>query len=168
MSTGITKITDFGIASLLSNERKGMASVQLLEGTIHYMSPEQTGRTSRLVDYRTDFYSLGVTFYQMITGVLPFKATDDLGLIHCHLAIEPVPPHKVNSEIPQVISDIILKLMEKMAENRYQSALGLKSDLVKCLNQLQTKGFIEYFKIGKNDYSDQLGKCKLYNQPATI
>lgn len=156
MSTGITKITDFGIASLLSNERKGMTSVQLLEGTIHYMSPEQTGRTSRPVDYHTDFYSLGITFYQMITGVLPFKAMDELGIIHCHLAVEPVPPHKVNSQIPQVISEIILKLMEKMAENRYQSALGLKSDLVKCLNQLQAKGSIEYFKIGKNDYSDRL------------
>jgi len=156
IETGITKITDFGIATLLSSERSKISGLQLLEGTLHYMSPEQTGRTSRPVDYRTDFYSLGVTFYQMITGSLPFKAVDELGLIHCHLAVEPVPPHKVNKEIPQVISDIILKLMEKMAENRYQSTLGLKSDLIKCMNQLQTKGFIEYFKIGKDDHSDRL------------
>ena len=139
MEKELVKITDFGIATLLSNEHKNILNIKQLEGTLHYISPEQTGRINRPIDYRADFYSLGVTFYQMLTGVLPFEATDELGLIHCHLAIEALAPYKVNQEIPIVISNIIMKLMEKAVENRYQSALGLKADLEKCLDLTLSK-----------------------------
>jgi len=156
MEQGLVKITDFGIATLLSNEQKNILTTQQLEGTLHYISPEQTGRLNRSIDYRTDFYSLGVTFYQMLTGILPFQATDELALIHCHLAKQPPPPHTINPAIPPVISAIIMKLMEKMVENRYQSALGLRADLQTCLDLLQTTGLIADFQIGQQDYSDRL------------
>lgn len=169
MEKEIVKITDFGIATLLSNEHKNIVNIQQLEGTLHYISPEQTGRINRPIDYRTDFYSLGVTFYQMLTGILPFEAKDELGLIHCHLAIEALPPHKVNQQIPTVLSHIIMKLMEKNVENRYQSALGLKADLEKCLDLLKINGFIDYFEIGQHDYSDRLQiPDKLYGREQEI
>ena len=169
MEEDLVKITDFGIASLLSNEQKNLLNVQQLEGTLHYISPEQTGRINRPLDYRGDFYSLGITFYQMLTGVLPFQATDELGLIHCHLAVEPLPPHKVDTTIPLMISQIILKLMEKSVENRYQSAIGLKIDLEKCLAMLQTTGAITPFKIGEQDFSDRLQiPNKLYGREEEV
>lgn len=149
------KLIDFSIASLLPKESQGIQNVNTLEGTLAYLSPEQTGRMNRGIDYRSDFYSLGVTFYELLTGELPFVAEDPMELIHCHLAKTPTPVHKVNLKIPVVLSAIIGKLMAKNAEDRYQSALGIKYDLEICLEQLQEFGQIASFKIGQKDLSDR-------------
>ncbi|MEG4959386.1 MULTISPECIES: AAA family ATPase [unclassified Microcoleus] len=127
-----------------------------MEGTLAYISPEQTGRMNRSIDYRTDFYSLGATFYEMLTGSLPFAVTDPMELVHCHLAKQPVPPIQLNPEIPQTVSDITLKLLAKTAEERYQTAEGLKADLENCLTQLQEFGTISPFIVGSKNLSGQL------------
>src|SRR6478672_4754804 len=136
------RLIDFGIATRLSRKDAAISSVNVLEGTLAYLSPEQTGRMNRSLDYRTDFYSLGVTFYEMLTGQLPFPATDALEIIHCHIAKTPVPPHLVNPAVSETVSEIVMKLLAKTAEERYQSALGLKADLAICLERLQTSGTI--------------------------
>ena len=115
-NTGKVKLAGFGIASRLSRENQTVSSASLLEGTLAYISPEQTGRMNRTIDYRTDFYSLGVTFYELLTGQLPFQATDPLEFVHCHIALTPVPPHELNSEIPTSVSNIVMKLLAKTAE----------------------------------------------------
>src|SRR4028119_1492760 len=167
--TGQVKIIDFGIATVFTRENPTLKNPNTLEGTLAYISPEQTGRMNRSLDYRTDFYSLGVTFYELLTGQLPFAADDALELVHCHIAKQPVPPHQVNPEIPQIISDIALKLMAKTAEDRYQSACGIKADLEKCLNQLQTKGKIESFPLGSQDICDKFQiPQKLYGREAEV
>ncbi|HAZ44153.1 MAG TPA: serine/threonine protein kinase [Cyanobacteria bacterium UBA11369] len=150
------KIADFSIASRLVKEIPKLSNPNLLEGTLAYMSPEQTGRMNRSLDYRTDFYSLGVTFYEILTGELPFKSTDTLELIHCHIAKNPAAPAQIIPEIPEAISKIVMKLLAKTAEERYQSAWGLKADLETCLTQLQTTGKIDNFPIGQLDYASQL------------
>jgi predicted ATPase/signal transduction histidine kinase/tRNA A-37 threonylcarbamoyl transferase component Bud32 len=137
--TGQVKVIDFGISTVLSRESLTFRNPNLLEGTLAYISPEQTGRMNRTIDYRTDFYSLGVTFYELLTGHLPFPTSDALELVHCHIAKQPAPPHEHKPEIPPVISEIVLKLMAKNAEDRYQSAHGLKADLEECLRQLQDR-----------------------------
>lgn len=120
---------------------------------------------NRAVDYRTDFYSLGATFYQMLTGKLPFTTSDALELVHCHIAKNPVPPHQVCAEIPIAVSDIVMKLMAKTAEDRYQSALGLKQDLEICWRQLELNGEIAHLTPGKLDQSGQfLIPQKLYGR----
>ncbi|MBD2184139.1 serine/threonine protein kinase [Planktothrix sp. FACHB-1355] len=145
------KITDFSIATRLDRENKIINNPNLLEGTLAYMSPEQTGRMNRSLDYRTDFYSLGITFYEILTGQLPFTTTDPLELVYSHIAIKPVPPHQLNPEIPTAVSEITMKLLAKTAEERYQSAEGLKFDLENCLEQLQKMGKIENFTPGQRD-----------------
>ncbi|MBD0361337.1 MAG: serine/threonine protein kinase, partial [Coleofasciculus sp. C3-bin4] len=149
--TSQVHIIDFSISSRLSRENQNVSNPTLLEGTLAYMSPEQTGRMNRSVDYRTDFYSLGVTFYEMLTGQLPFQATDALGIVHCHISKTTVPPHLINSEITEAVSDIVMKLLAKTAEDRYQSGLGLKADLEICLKMLQTSGKISRFMVGELD-----------------
>jgi serine/threonine protein kinase len=119
------KLIDFGVSTILSRETATFEHPNSLEGTLAYISPEQTGRMNRDIDYRSDFYSLGVTFYHLITGQLPFSSQDSLEIIHSHIAKLPIAPHKLNSELPPVISEIILKLMAKNAEDRYQSVSGL-------------------------------------------
>ncbi|NEO72377.1 serine/threonine-protein kinase PknK, partial [Moorena sp. SIO3H5] len=154
------KLIDFGISTQLLRETPTLKNPHVLEGTLAYISPEQTGRMNRCLDYRTDFYSLGVTFYELLTGKLPFETTEAMELVHCHLAKQPIPPHQqqtltlTSPQIPQLLSDIVLKLMAKTAEERYQSAWGIKADLEKCLNQLQTTGNIEPFPLGKQDISE--------------
>lgn len=147
------KIIDFGIASTLSREEALIQNLQRLEGSLPYISPEQTGRINRGIDYRTDYYSLGVVFYEMITGKLPFDSEDIMEILHDHIAREPVPPKEIRPEIPDVISDIILKLMSKAGEDRYQSSFGLKSDLKKCLEEWKQEGRIKSFPLGTHDIS---------------
>ncbi|MEG4582321.1 AAA family ATPase [Microcoleus sp. MON1_C5] len=145
------KIADFSIASLLMQEKYLASNPDRLEGTLAYMSPEQTGRMNRAIDYRTDFYSLGVTFYEMLTRQLPFQTTDAMELVHSHIAKIPALPHELDPTIPKVVSDIVMKLLAKTAEDRYQSAYGIKADLEACLTQLQTNGRIKDFILGQHD-----------------
>ncbi|HBB31776.1 MAG TPA: serine/threonine protein kinase [Cyanobacteria bacterium UBA9273] len=168
-ASGIVKMTDFGIATQLYRETQQISNPELLEGTLAYMSPEQTGRMNRAIDYRTDFYSLGVTFYEMLVGTLPFTSCDPLELVYCHIAQIPVPPHQLNLQIPPVLSSIVMKLLAKNGEDRYQSAAGLKADLEKCLAQLQTKGEIADFVPGELDKSGQLAiPQKLYGREREV
>ena len=130
-----------------------------------YASPEQTGRMNRAVDYRTDFYSLGILLYRLLTGQLPFQADDALEWVHCHLARMPVPPHQLVPDIPQVVSDLVLKLLAKVPEERYQSASGLLTDLEHCLEQWQATGEIAPFALGSRDMSDRFQlPSKLYGR----
>ncbi|MCP4755523.1 MAG: AAA family ATPase, partial [Proteobacteria bacterium] len=122
-----------------------------LEGTLAYISPEQTGRTNRTVDYRTDFYSLGITFYEIFCGELPFSTEDRMELVHAHIARKPVPPHERNRNLPTAVSEVVMKLTSKSAEERYQSAAGLRADLRNCLEQLKSLGSIEPFVVGEKD-----------------
>lgn len=131
------KLIDFSIASLLPRETQEIQSPNALEGTLAYLSPEQTGRMNRGIDYRSDFYSLGVTFFELLSGQLPFTSHDPMELLHCHIAKQPDSICNLNPEIPLMLGEIICKLMAKNAEDRYQSATGLKYDLVFCLEQWQ-------------------------------
>jgi serine/threonine protein kinase len=163
------KITDFGIASRLSRENPTISNPTMLEGTLAYISPEQTGRMNRAVDYRTDFYSLGVTFYEMLTGRLPFEADDPMALVHAHIAKQPLPPVALRQDVPPMVSNIIMKLLAKTAEERYQSASGLKADLERCLHQWQATGQIESFRLGRQDMSDRFElPQKLYGREQDI
>ncbi|WP_138497694.1 AAA family ATPase [Nostoc sp. PA-18-2419] len=161
------KLIDFSIASLLPRETQTLISPNVLEGTLAYISPEQTGRMNRGIDYRTDFYSLGVTFYELLTGQLPFESKEPLELVHCHIAKH---PKEIKSEeIPQVLSDIVMKLIAKNAEDRYQSALGLKFDLENCLAQLEETGEIKDFRIAQRDVYDRfIIPEKLYGREGEI
>jgi predicted ATPase/signal transduction histidine kinase/ActR/RegA family two-component response regulator len=145
-------LIDFGIASLLPVEYKEAPPPGLLEGTLPYMSPEQTGRMNRGVDYRSDLYSFGVTLYRMITGQLPFSASDPLEWCHCHLAQPPRPAHELRPELPAVISQILDKLLAKAAEDRYQSASGCARDLRRCLDELARTGAIASFPLAQSDH----------------
>ena len=150
------KLIDFSIACLLKRETQTLASPNVLEGTLSYLSPEQTGRINRLVDYRTDFYSLGVTFFELLTGELPFASNDPIELIHYHIAKQPPLLQDIHSHIPPILSAIIHKLMAKNAEYRYQSAYGIKYDLEMCLKAGEETGNIQTFELGKRDISDRL------------
>ncbi len=147
------QLIDFSIASLLPKETQVLKNPNILEGTLAYISPEQTGRMNRGIDYRTDFYSFGVTLYELLSGKLPFETTDPMELVHCHIAKMPTSLSK-RKKTPEVLSNIILKLMAKNAEERYQSAWGIHKDLEICLEQLENTGKIELFEIGKRDICD--------------
>lgn len=162
------KLIDFSIASLLPKENEEVKHPNILEGTLSYLAPEQTGRMNRGIDYRADFYALGITLFELLTETLPFPSANPLELVHCHIAKMP-PSLKNRKEIPKVLSDIVMKLMAKNAEDRYQSALGLKHDLEICLDQLKTNGKIEAFEIGKRDVCDRfLIPEKLYGREAEV
>jgi len=163
------KIIDFGISTQLSRETPILKNPGVLEGTLAYISPEQTGRMNRTLDYRADFYSLGVTFYELLTGKLPFETEDALELVHGHIARQPLSPHQIKPEIPLIISHIVSKLMAKNAENRYQTALGIKHDLEMCLVQLQETDSIEEFDLGRRDITDLfLIPEKLYGRESEV
>lgn len=146
------QLTDFGI-SMDTPEMKGHISEQeTIEGTLLYMSPEQTGRMNRSVDYRTDMYSLGITLYEIFTGTIPFRSDDPLELIYFHIAKEVEPPIERNTTVPKILSDIILKLLEKNVEDRYQNCYGLLADLKTCQNQFAKENKINEFMIGQKDF----------------
>ncbi|AGP34817.1 AAA family ATPase [Sorangium cellulosum] len=154
-ATGEVKITDLGIASQIPRELQHLAHVGLIEGTLAYMAPEQTGRMNRWIDERTDLYSLGVVFYEMLTGTLPFRASDPVAWVYCHIAQKPVPPHALVPSIPPLLSEVVLKLLSKAAEERYQSAAGLRHDLDECFARWRESGAIPPFALGQRDLSDR-------------
>ncbi|MDF5706298.1 MAG: AAA family ATPase [Nostoc sp. S4] len=161
------KLIDFSIASLLPRETQQLQNPNVLEGTLAYISPEQTGRMNRGIDYRTDFYSLGVSFYEMLSGQLPFESLEPMELVYCHLAKQPIPLEQF--QIPQAVSDIAIKLMAKNAEDRYQSASGLKYDLEWCCCQWQEKRAIAPLKLAQTDISDRfLIPEKLYGRQSEV
>lgn len=163
------QLIDFSIASVLPREMQSIQNPDALEGTLAYLSPEQTGRMNRGIDYRSDFYGLGVTLYELLTGSLPFQSTNPIELVHCHIAQAPVPPNQICPEIPPVLSAIVLKLMAKNAEDRYQSAVGLKHDLEKCLHQWKATQTIADFELGQQDVSDRfLIPQKLYGRQREV
>ncbi|MEG4067096.1 AAA family ATPase [Microcoleus sp. Pol11C2] len=168
-ASGELKIIDFGISTQLTRENYTIKNPNILEGTLAYMSPEQTGRMNRSLDYRTDFYSLGATFYELLTYQLPFDTDDVLELVHSHLAKQPLSPSEVNPEIPKIISDIVMKLLAKNAEERYQSALGIKADLESCLNELHSNNTISSFPLACQDISNKFQiPQKLYGREREI
>lgn len=148
------KLIDFGSATHLSRELQQVVLPEQIEGTLAYISPEQTGRLNRSMDYRSDLYSLGVTLYQLFTGKLPFEAETPLELIHLHLAQQPIAPEEIQPEIPKMLSDIILKCLSKGVEHRYHSAFGLKKDLEICRQRLVELSEIPPFALGKHDFFD--------------
>ncbi|EIJ42166.1 putative ATPase [Beggiatoa alba B18LD] len=167
--TGQIQLIDFEIATELSRETQEICSLDTLEGNLCYISPEQTGRMNRSVDYRTDLYSLGITWYEVLTGRLPFEAHDAMEWVHCHIAKIPPAPIDINPNIPYVLSAIIMRLLEKTAENRYQSTYGLQVDLHKCLVQQEETGHIENFPLASKDASSYFQITeKLYGREMEI
>lgn len=149
------KLTDFSIASLLPREVQELYTINVLEGTLAYMSPEQTGRMNRGIDYRTDFYSLGVTFYELLTGRLPFRSQDPLELVHAHISQHPPSPTQITPTLPLAISHLVFKLMAKAAEDRYQTCQELRADLEHCRQQWESLGDIPIFQLGRQDRYDR-------------
>jgi len=156
ITSGRVWLTGFGIASDLPRERQAPDPPETIAGTLAYMAPEQTGRMNRSIDSRSDLYSLGVTLYEMLTGALPFGTSDPTDWIHSHLARQPAPPDKRRKEVPPALSAIVLKLLAKAPEERYQTAAGLEADLKKCLEELESSGEVEPFLLGVYDVSDRL------------
>lgn len=163
------KMIDFGISTQLSFENYQVQSVNAIEGTLYYISPEQTGRMNRVVDYRSDYYSLGMTFYEMASGQRAFQGQDSLELLYSHLAKTPLAPHEVNPAIPESLSDMIMKLLKKTPEERYQSSFGLTEDLKQCLEYFRQQQTIPHFKISQKDISLQFHISeKLYGRDQEI
>jgi PAS domain S-box-containing protein len=168
-ATGAVWLTGFGIASHLPRERQAPGSTEAIAGTLAYMAPEQTGRMNRSIDSRSDLYACGVTLYETITGALPFSASDPMEWIHCHIARPPTPPSERAHGIPGPIEAIILKLLAKSPEDRYQTAAGLEADLRTCLTEWETNQRIDPFSIGARDVPDRLLiPEKLYGRKAEI
>ena len=155
-TTGEVKLTGFGIASRLSRERRSPEPPETIAGTLAYMAPEQTGRMNRSIDSRSDLYSLGVTLYQMLTGSLPFTATDPMEWVHCHIARKPVPPSERLENVPAPVSAIIMRLLVKTPEDRYQTAGGVGRDLRRCLAAWEAERRIDDFPLGEHDMLDRL------------
>jgi len=167
--TEAVKLIDFGISTKLTRENPTPKNPNILEGTLAYISPEQTGRMNRFLDYRSDFYGLGVTFYELLTGRLPFETEDALELIHCHIARMPLAPQEINGEIPVSLSNIVMKLIAKTAEERYQGAWGIKADLETCLSRLQTSGRVSEFPLAIQDISPRFQiPQKLYGREKEV
>ncbi|TVP61667.1 MAG: GAF domain-containing protein [Nodularia sp. (in: Bacteria)] len=163
------KIIDFGISSRLSQENQIVTNINQLEGTLAYISPEQTGRMNRGIDYRSDFYSLGVTLYELLTHQVPFTTKDPIELVHCHIAQQPKRPDEIIASVPLALSNIIIKLLAKTPEERYQNAAGIKADLETCLQQLKTTGKIAVFSLGSQDIFDKFHiPQKLYGREQEI
>jgi PAS domain S-box-containing protein len=155
-ATGQVWLTGFGIASRLPRERQSPEPPEFIAGTLAYMAPEQTGRVNRSIDSRSDLYSLGMTFYKMLTGTLPFTASDPMEWVHCHIARQPAPPSERLKNVPVAVSAITMKLLSKTVEERYQTAAGVESDLRRCLSEWVTLGHIDDFTPGASDIPDRL------------
>ena len=153
---GDIRLTGFGLASRLGRERSPPEPPEAIAGTLAYMAPEQTGRMNRSIDARSDLYAVGVTYYEMLTGSLPFTAAEPMEWVHCHIARRPVPPAERHDEVPAAISAIVMKLLAKTAEERYQTAAGLERDLRRCLADWEAQGRIGPFAPGQHDTPDRL------------
>jgi predicted ATPase len=168
-TTGQCWLTGFGIASRLPRERQAPTPPEFIAGTLAYMAPEQTGRMNRSIDSRSDLYALGVTLYEMLTGTLPFSASDPMEWVHCHIARQSVPPHEQSEAVPTSVSAIVMKLLAKTAEERYQTAAGLERDLRRCLDQLEGSRPRDPFPLGEHDVPDRLRiPEKLYGRELEI
>jgi predicted ATPase/signal transduction histidine kinase/GAF domain-containing protein/CheY-like chemotaxis protein len=155
-ATGQVWLTGFGIASRLPRERLPPQPPEFIAGSLAYMAPEQTGRMNRSIDSRSDLYSLGITLYEMVTGTLPYTASDPAEWVHCHIARQPVPPCERSKDVPAPVGAIILQLLAKTAEERYQTAAGVEADLRRCLTDCETRGCVDTFALGVHDVSDRL------------
>jgi PAS domain S-box-containing protein len=155
-ATGQVWLMGFGIATRLPRERQAPEPPEFIAGTLPYMAPEQTGRMNRSIDSRSDLYALGVTLYEMLTGCLPFTASDPMEWVYCHIAKQPVPPVDRVTDVPAAVSAIILKLLTKTAEERYQTAAGVEADLRRCLTEWESRRRIDAFSLGLRDTSDRL------------
>jgi AAA ATPase domain/Protein kinase domain len=155
-ATGDAWLMGFGLTSRLPQQRQSPEAPEVIAGTLEYMAPEQTGRMNRSIDSRSDLYSLGVTLYEMLAGALPFTASDPMEWVHCHLARQPLAPSERVSNIPEPISAIVMKLLSKTAEDRYQTAAGVEADLRRCLIEWETRGRIAPFPLGADDVPDHL------------
>jgi PAS domain S-box-containing protein len=157
LTTGEVRLTGFGIASRLPRERQAPDPPETIAGTLAYMAPEQTGRMNRSIDSRSDLYALGVTFYQMLTGTLPFAASDPMEWVHCQIARKPTPPReRSKDDVAPAVSALVMRLLAKTAEERYQTAGGVERDLRRCLEQWDAQGHIDSFLLGQQDTPDRL------------
>lgn len=169
MKTGDVRLTGFGFISSFTHENDALYDGNVIMDTLAYISPEQTGRMNRPVDYRTDLYSLGISFYHMLTGAVPFMDLHPMMMFHSHIARHPVSPSDIIPTIPRVLSDIVLRMIEKTPEDRYQNSYGLKVDLETCRSHLRNTGNIEPFTIGRHDISKRFNiPQKLYGREAEI
>ncbi len=167
LHSGILKIIDFGISTDMAHEDTTLVNPSILDGTLPYMSPEQTGRMNCHIDYRTDYYSLGVTLYELFTRKLPFETSDPLELVHSHIAVTPKSPIKINPALPEAVSNVIMKLLAKNPGSRYQSALGIRSDLEICLRRIREHATVQTFKLACSDVPERFEiPQKLYGRDA--
>ncbi|MEO1146610.1 MAG: EAL domain-containing protein [Cyanobacteria bacterium J06638_22] len=167
--TGQVRLDNFSLATRLPKEHQQLSSPRILEGTLAYISPEQTGRMNRGIDYRADFYSLGATLFELLTGNLPFATNEPIALVHCHISHPAEFSEAQQGPIPETLRAIVLKLMAKNAEDRYQSALGLKQDLEQCRQQWEATGWIAAFELGQRDVCDRfLIPEKLYGREQEV
>src|SRR5262245_8626924 len=153
---GHARLTGFGLASRLRRERQAPEPPETIAGTLAYMAPEQTGRMNRSIDSRSDLYAFGITLYEMLTGAPPFAAVDPMEWVHCHIARRPVPPRERVASVPPVVSDIVMKLLAKTAEERYQTAVGVLNDLQRCLAEWQHRGRVGDFPLDEHGMPDRL------------
>src|SRR3954469_24808943 len=156
VATGAAWLTGFGIASRLPREHRAPEPPEVIAGTLAYMAPEQTGRMNRSIDSRSDLYACGVTLYEMLTGVLPFTAADPMEWVHCHIARQPTPPGERANGIPGPLAALVMKLLAKTAEERYQTAAGVSADLRRCLADWEAHGRIDPFPLGTDDVPGRL------------
>jgi PAS domain S-box-containing protein len=155
-STNRVWLTGFGVASRLPRERQSPSPPEFIAGTLSYMAPEQTGRMNRSIDSRSDLYSLGITLYQMLTGALPFNTRDTMELVHCHIARTALPPNQRLETIPGLVAQLVMKLLAKTAEERYQTAAGVEHDLRRCHTEWERRGHIEEFPLAQRDVAARL------------
>jgi Protein kinase domain len=167
--TGRCWLIGFGIASRLPRERQSVEPPELVAGTLAYMAPEQTGRMNRSIDSRSDLYSLGVTLYEVLTGTLPFTASDPMEWVHCHIARQPVSPSERFRDVPGSVSAVVMKLLAKTAEERYQTAAGVETDFQRRFVEWETHRRVDEFALGQYDISDRpLIPGKLYGRAREI